>query len=291
MTFDQYLDQAWADHADHSARVADGFTAALAVAQTPNNLNDMIHLITHVTGDHLAQWQRGIDLLATIKQHASYVAGSDTESAIDRSTAALRLGSGDNVVVETLSVSDRIRVTAMAAAALVSHDVVRAQALFLTALKLAEGGLDAKDPANRALAVTGNNLAGALEDKTGRTEAETELMILAAKTGRKFWEIAGNWLNVARAENRLAMAYRQAKQLELALEHAKTSIELRHANSANESDLFYGYEGLAWIESERGNREGLTIALGKAADHFDRVSAADRVWCEPVWRKLQSSVG
>lgn len=66
-------------------------------------------------------------------------------------------------------------------------------------------------PAFRALAVTGNNLACTLEEKNHRSLQETELMILASRTARKYWELAGGWLEISRAEYRLAMNYLQAK--------------------------------------------------------------------------------
>ena len=124
---------------------------------------------------------------------------------------ALCEGSADERAA--MSASDRIRVTALAAANLAERDTPRASVLFGAALAEAErAGLDAADPTNRALAVTANNLACTLEEKTRRSPAERALMTTAARAARRFWALAGTWLETERAEYRLAMTWLQAAQ-------------------------------------------------------------------------------
>jgi hypothetical protein len=78
-----------------------------------------------------------------------------------------RLAGGTRTTLADLSNSDQIRVLAIAAAALVEQgDALRAQMLFRNGLELAQHGLGAEDPANRELAVAGNNLACALHRAT-----------------------------------------------------------------------------------------------------------------------------
>ena len=56
-----------------------------------------------------------------------------------------------------------------------------ALATYRQALHGAEAGLPADSPAIRALAIGGNNLAAALEEKTDRTPAQTAGMVDAAR--------------------------------------------------------------------------------------------------------------
>src|SRR5581483_5972026 len=117
--------------------------------------------------------------------------------------------------------SDKARVLAVAAAALAGQkrtkEAIRDWKL---ALELAQYGPKKTDPAARALAVTGNNLASALEEQADRTADERALMLEAAKAARRFWEIAGGWQEVERAEYRLCMSHLKAGEPSIALEHA-----------------------------------------------------------------------
>ena len=167
-------------------------------------------------------------------------------------------------------------------------DTLRANEFLKQALQLAESGLDKKDPANRALAVNGNNLACALEEKQTRTDDEKRLMILAANTGRKYWEFAGTWLEVSRAEYRLAMTYVKALDLTEALKHSQTCIELCKENGAGMLDLFYAYEVLAVVEKARDNSLGFEKALVTAERYFEQLSTEDKSWCEKSLRRLIS---
>jgi tetratricopeptide (TPR) repeat protein len=165
----------------------------------------------------------------------------------------------------------------------------RAHAYFKQALERAQLGLSKEDPANRALAVAGNNLACALEEKTDRSEKEKLLMILAAETGRKFWEIAGGWKEILWAEYRLAMTYRKAGDSQKAMDHAQTCIEVAQENKASALELFYGYEALALVERDRGNKIGFEKALGHAKDYFSKLEGDDKSWCKGSMEKLAAN--
>ncbi|MBC7938821.1 MAG: hypothetical protein H7Z19_03505, partial [Chitinophagaceae bacterium] len=64
MNFDRFTEQAWADHGDAPAAVAERIaTQGLALATEPAQLPRLVHLTHHVYGDHLGHWQAGRDLL------------------------------------------------------------------------------------------------------------------------------------------------------------------------------------------------------------------------------------
>jgi hypothetical protein len=186
-----------------------------------------------------------------------------------------------------MSASDRIRVGAMAASNLAERDTTRAQRLLQDALELAQrAGLPASDPMNRALAVTGNNLACALEEKAARSAEERALMILAAQTGRRYWELAGTWLETERAEYRLAMTWLQAGDPPRAREHAQACLAIVAAHDGPALERFSGCEALGLAERAAGNAGGHAQALADARAAFAELDPADRAWCAASLDKL-----
>lgn len=286
MNFASYIDQAWTDHAKQPEKVASDFASAQSLVESPEQLNQLIGLVTHVMGEHLAKWDEGIRLLQSLHTHAHSAADSDCQKSALRSIAILQVASAPSVVLQSFSPSDQIRIFAGAASALGNRDTSRACKLLNQALGLAKIGLDKTDPANRALAVTGHNLACSLEENTSRTPEQAELMVLAAQTSRIHWELAGTWLEVSRAEYRLAMTYVQAEDLTQAFHHAQICVELCQKNHAGDVDLFYAYEALAVVERARGKDIGFQKALGKMKEHFAKLSPADQSWCDASLSKL-----
>lgn len=287
MTFDEFLNQAWNDHATQSEQVASRLSDATSLIEKNDQIPPMAHLITHVLGEHLGFWDKGIHLLQKLKAIPAFDSASESNKAIARSIASLELAGGKRKSVDDLSLSDQIRVLAVAASALSEQkNPEKAQELFREALDKGQLGIEKADPANRALAVTGNNLACALEEKTTRTKSETELMILAAQTGRKYWEIAGSWLEVERAEYRLSQTYLKANDFARALEHAQTCLEVAQENNAPPLEFFFGYEALALIEKARNNSIGFSKAVEQVKANFEKLNSEDKSWCESSLIKL-----
>lgn len=287
MDFNQYLDQAWTDHATDSPKVAQSFQTGFDLLQIESEISDLGHLLTHVMGQHLGKWQEGINWLKKLQSHL-LAKSPDNQSALFRYIASLELAAGNRINLDELSVSDKTRIYALAANAVSEQgDVEKTKSFFISALELAQLGLAKEDPANRSLAATGNNLACALEEKESRSLLEVELMILAAETGRKFWEIAGTWLQVERAEYRLSQTYLKAGELKKSLEHAQNCIEISKENSAPPLELFFGYEALALVEKARANKIGFDMSVRHAEEHFNKLSDSDKTWCEKSFTKLK----
>lgn len=279
MDFSQYIDQAWTDHVTDTQRVAGSFETGISLLQMESQVAEFAKLLAHVLGQHLGRWQQGIDWLRRLQSHPLAI-NDENQSALRRYVASLEMASGSRTELNEFSISDRVQVCAMAANALSEHkQAEKTKSQFLAALELAQSGLSKEDPANRLLAVTGNNLAFALEEQKSRTPAEVELMILAAETGRKFWEIAGTWLHTERAEYRLAHAYLKAGNVAKALEHAHNCLEICARNSAPALELFFGNEALAFVENARRNQFGFESAVRNAKEHFQKLSGSDQAWC------------
>ena len=289
MTFNEFLNQAWRDHATQSEQVATRLIDAIALIEKNEQIPAMAQLMTHVLGEHLGLWDKGIQFLQQLKTIPHFDSSSESNKAILRSISSLELAGGLRQSVEELSLSDQIRVLAIAASALTEQkNPEKAQKLFREAIDKAQQGIEKKDPANLALAMTGNNLACSLEEKTTRTSSETDLMILAAQVGRKYWEIAGTWLEVERAEYRLSQTFLKANDLVRALEHAQSCLEIVEKNKAPVLEFFFGYEALAQVEKARDNAIGFSKALEQMKIYFAKLDPQDQSWCESSLKKLSN---
>jgi hypothetical protein len=289
MDLKTFVADGWRDHADDARGVADRLAEGLALVTDEAHIPDLLGLANHVFGEHLGAWHEGLaffDLVAALPELA--IDGTSGQ-ALRRCKASLALAAGIEDMRPTLPPSDRIRVGAMAAASLAERDAARASALFGDALECAHSvSLAAADPANRALAVTGNGLACTLEQKAERGEAERELMILAAQTARHYWEIAGTWLETERAEYRLAMTWLQAGDLARAREHAQACLEIVGRNGNLPLEAFFGWEALGRVERASGNRAGYAHALTMAQPEFERLPQDDKAWCRDALTALEA---
>jgi len=285
--FDSFINQAWSDHAVDAAGVADRLAGpGLALATGVAQVAPLAMLIHHVYGEHLARWRDGDALL----QRLLPLADAAGVAALGRCRASLALCAGTDDPRPALSASDRIRVGAMAAAALAERDTPRAAAWFRQALDEAEGAeLPAADPVNRALAVTANNLACTLETKTGRSPAERALMIESAQAGRRFWALAGTWLETERAEYRLAMTWLQAGDPAQARRHARQCLEIVQANDGPALERFFAWEAIGVVERAAGDLASHQQALARARDAFAGLSEGDRGWCQAELDKLAAA--
>ena len=195
MDFDTFLHQGWNDHDTEPDTVFARCADATGLVKQPGQLAALGILAAHVSGEHLGRWADGAAFLRTLLAHP---AGETDDAAVRQlhlSKAALHLASGDPEAAEREltaaaspehdGASPRVRMLATTAAALAGRGrTTEAMALFAGALELAAYDPPASDPAARALAVTGNNLAVELEQREDRDAAATELMKTAAATAR-----------------------------------------------------------------------------------------------------------
>ena len=204
MTFDQMIEQAWDDHADHAGAVADRLAAAAPTIAAQAQVAPFARIVTHVYGEHLGECERGVALLTSLRRLPVYTDAPEVGGIVTRSVAALRFVGGDAGAAATLGLEDRASALAAAASALTARgEFRRALDAYAEAVRLAPS-LPAGSPAFRALAIGGNNLSAALEDKHERTTPETEGMVAAARGGLAFWRKSGTWLEEERALYRLA---------------------------------------------------------------------------------------
>ena len=285
MDFNTAIGRAWADHADDARAVATRWPALRSLVTDEPQLERLIAITLHVHGEHLGEWATGATALEALRTLPAYRDESGSGQALRRSLASLALCGG--ATPPAMSASDQIRVHAMAASNLVGHDAGRASHTLQQALALAErSGLPDTDPMHRAIAVAAHNLACTLEEKPGRSTDERALMILAAQASRHHWESAGTWLEVERAEYRLAMSWLQAGDLAQARAHAQACLDVVDANAAPALERFFGWEALGIVARAEGDSAGHAHAVEKARAAFADLAADDQRWCRASLDKL-----
>ncbi len=291
MDFDSFIAQAWDDHANDAAAVAARLDAqATDLVTQEAQIAPLAHLAHHVFGEHLGQWQQGLRFQRGLARMPLCDAAGSSGQAVRRFVASLQLAGGLQDTRGALDTGDRIRVTALAGASLAERDTVRAGALLQEAVAEAEAAqLADADPCHRTLAAVGNNLASALETKTTRTPAERDLMIQAAQIGRRFWGLAGTWLEVERAEYRLAMSWLKAGDAVRARRHAQACLEGVQDNGGAALEQFFAWEALARVEQATGNPSGHAQALLRCRDAFAGLAASDQAWCQASLDALSGS--
>lgn len=280
MTFDAFIETAWNDHGDRPQDVADRLAASLHVVENPEHIPPFARLATHVFGEHLGQWRGGIDLLESLRRLPAFDGGVAAAGAVTRSIATLRYASGDDTALEALSPDDRVSALAMAASAFTGRgEFTRAIAAYAESQQLASPGLPPGSPALRALAVGGNNLAAALEQKNDRDAAETAGMVAAAQGGLQYWKLAGTWLEEERAEYRLARSWLQAGDPGAAIQSAQRCIAVCQRHDAPAFEQFFGYAALALAQRAAGDAAAFAAARDRAVALVGQVPAEERQWC------------
>lgn len=212
MDFNAFIESAWNDHAESPQAVADRLLATVHDAQARERVAPLARLVTHVFGEHLGQWHRGIDVLESLRSAPASDGNAGVERTLAQCVATLGYAGGDPAAVDALALEDRIAALAGAGAALSGRAQFKAALVaFDAAMTAAQAGLPPGSPAIRALAVGGNNLAAALEEKSDRDPTEKRGMVAAARAGLQYWKLAGTWLEEQRAEYRLARSLLQGR--------------------------------------------------------------------------------
>jgi hypothetical protein len=282
MDFNVYSEQAWSDHAKDPRKVAEGFKNALSLLTTSSQITAFVNLVAHVYGEHLASFDEGISFLEEIKKLT--LNDADSLVAVNRSMAILKYCLDSRISLSEFSTSDQIRIMATSASALVAHKKIELATLVFEAALDMCAGLSDVDPANRAMAVVSNNLACAIEELSERTEAEKQLMILAALSARKYWQLAGTWLDIERAEYRLSQSYLRAGDYINSIKHANLCLTLCEQNSAGPLEFFFAYEAIASVEKAMAQP---LRSLPQMQSYFAQLPEADKTWCESSLEKFK----
>ena len=284
-TLDSFLEQAWNDHADQPAGVAERLSQGLRFVQDDDGVMRLAALAHHVLGEHLGRWQEGLSFLLLLKQRAGGAIGA---ASIARCQASLALSAGLTDGRPAMTQSDRCRVSSMAASNLATSDAARSSTLLRDAVAHA-GDLTDDDAGVRALAANGNNIAATLMDRAPLDEEPRSLMIRAAEVARTHWERAGSWLEVERAEYRLAMCWLAAGDPGGAQRHARRCESVVRQNGSIPLELFFAAEALCMSARALGDRQASAGALETARQAFHVLTPDDQAWCRRTLDKLDAT--
>ena len=295
-----FVDGAWPRHDKEAAQV---FTSGAELIEQADqaDLQPLGRLLFHVGAEHLGRFDEVLAVLERLRARPTCAPASPDARALWRFTAAAHLCAGEGPAAAAAEAhaardsglpaeSDRGAIHALAAAALVGQRrVPEAARLFELALAAASYGPQRSDPLARALAVSSNNLAADLCERAARTPDEDRLMLTAAEASRTFWEIAGDWIHVERAEYRLAIACAALADGTRALEHARTALAMCAAHEADDTERFFANEALVRAALAAGDRAQAGDARTAAARHLEAISdAGSKAWCAGELAKLDA---
>lgn len=285
MNFNEYLQNAWSLHTTDSKKVADEIKENFKLMQSEDDVMSMARLIVHVCGEHLGDWERGISLLKKLKNNATV----KDKNEMNRNMAILNLGNFPDTTLDNFSDSDKSIIYAKTASALANLGGTKnALKFYQLACKLADENLTKQDLAIKTLAISGNNIANTLEDKKNRSEKDNELMLFAAKKARVYWEIAGTWLEVERAEYRLSKTNLQLQDFNQAIIHAEACQKIIVENKAAPLEAFFSYELFCLIHHASKNKEAFKRSLESMKREFENLSANEAEWCREVLNIVES---
>ena len=303
MTLEEFVATGWSEHGEDAEGVFARMPEGVALVTEPKHVGPLTGLLVHVAAEHLGKYDEGLALLDRLEKRPVVKAGSEEARAVARSKATLHLARGDRKSADALlarsaegsrfpAASDRVRALAVAGSALAAFGKAKEGAALLEeALAAASYGPTKDDPAARALAVTGNNLAVEFETRATRTPAETEVMLKAAEVGRRWWGVVGTWAEVAQADYRLAMSHVAAGKAREALAHAQKALQGVEANGNDPGAAFSPREALARARLAGGDRAGAKRERDVAAALLPKISDADtRSYCEADLTSLDSAL-
>lgn len=284
MKFSDYLSQCWKDHAIHTENVAAGIAGGIGLISEGNHIIQLANLIVHLFGEHLGRFDEGIELLEKLKQKSLVT----PEIAATLTCAEVTLAYSAGRITDWTNFTRAEKVKIFCGAAGIKNarnEIGQAEKDFRSALEVANE-LSETDPANRLLAICSNNLACALEEKTSLTAEEEVLMLLAAHSGRKYWQFAGTWLEVERAEYRLARSYLKAGDLISSIKHANLCLTICELNAAGAIEFFFAYEAIALVEHRM--KQSTLRSLPQMQKYFAELSQSDKEWCRMTLTKIES---
>lgn len=278
MEFEELISAGWRDHEKDTATVAASLEEHHELVTDGKQATQLAALANHAIGEHLGDWRRaaglvgkvvgrltpGPDLVAPLGFLAvgRFLAG-DAAAAVATETEAAALAGDDGLVAVA-----RTRML-LAAGLIAAKRAEEGYALYRAALALVDR-LPEGTPADRAVAITSNNLASGLLEKPERSEGETELMIRAAEAARTYWVRAGTWENDERADYLLALVMNAAGRPAEGLGFAERGLATIRENGEEPVDE-------AFLRLAAAGAHG---KLGDEAAHARELAAAEALAAE-----------
>jgi len=287
-SFDEFLQQAWADHADQSAAVAERLRADTPAPQSAAQLAALSRLVVHLCGEHLGAFDDGRWRLAALAGHP--LADATVQSALRVGVASLTLAESGHADRDGFTLEELIRSEAGAAAiSLGRQRTERALALLRDARGRVAALPDAAPAVHQPLAVACNNMAWELHDRgSARSAADTAAMLDIAAASRMHWAQAGTWLEVERADYALALCHLSADLPDQGLHFAEQCLVACAQNGAPPYEHVFAHEAMAKACHACGDAVGRARHLAAAETAFARLTVADQSACHSTLTALQA---
>jgi len=286
--FDDFLEQAWADHADQSDAVAQRLRTQTPAPESAAQLAALARFVVHLCGEHLGAYDDGRWRLAALVDHP--LADADVRSALRVGRASLTLAETGKAEWAGFSLEEQVRTEASAASiSLGRHDTERATALLRSARQRVATWPEASAAVHRPLGVACHNMAWTLHDRgDARSNEDTAAMLECAAGSKQHWAQAGTWVEVERGDYDLARCHLSAGQLDQALSHAAQCLATCAQYDAPPYELFFAHEALALVHSARGDDAAVARHVGAAQAAFDRLTADDQQGWQSALAALQA---
>ena len=286
--FDAFLQQAWADHADHAQAVAARLRSDTAAPESGAQIAALARFVVHLCGEHLGAFDDGRWRLAALVKHSR--ADAVALSALRVGIASLSLAQNGAAARKGFTLEESIRSEAAAAAICVGRrDTGRGMSLLRAARERLAALPDAGVAVHRPLAVACNNMAWDLNERgSERGAAETAAMLDIAAANKLHWAVAGTWLEVERADYCIALCQLSAGRLDLALNAAAQCLAACTQNDAPVYEFFFAHEALARVQHARGDASARAHHVDAAQAAFDKLPADDQEGCRATLAKLEA---
>jgi hypothetical protein len=250
------LQELWRRHADDADRVFGG-AVALAARCDGAEVPGVVGLIVHVGAEHL---RRDGEVSAALDAVERRFPGTP---AVARSRLALAaVADGSIGALGALSPEDEARALAVVSGLAGDRGLDALASAVVGRMTQLSGKLPAGGDAVRAVAAAGNNLACVLELREARTAEADATLRAAALLARTTWERAGTWVEVERAEYRLAMTHLALGDPQAAVAHAETCLAICRGNGGDPGELVFACAAVgracAAAGATRRAREALT---------------------------------
>lgn len=279
MDFQNFIDESWKKHDGQTSEMVKQYEIGLQIAKSEFDLLAIARLVTHVATEHDFKFDVGLHYLEKI--NLSPILNSNLARLnINRQVATIKHIQNQDEDISQFSVSDRVIIFITTAAALLYQKIFEIERVdkYLQNAVSASHSLKSDDPAFKPLAMNFNNMASFLFEKAQLTEVEKKVMIDASHYSRNFWEKAGTWLQIERAEFYLSRNYRKISEFQNALKHAELCLSICLKEKAPPLEMFFANEALADTYKKMDNYDSYIARLQEMKNFFNQCSEADQLW-------------
>jgi len=209
MNLDTLIQQAWADHPNKTAEVAERLESGVELVTDGEGAAKFMHLVNHVVGDHLGRREDAERLCEAALQRAGDEPGTApyVHVAVARTLAGNEPGAEDALARLADDPAQRVRVGLLVALGHgLAGDWQKAAQMYDEQMTRSDA-LPEGHSAERSFAIVSNNIASEILNAAQRSEVTDALMERAAHAARTYWLKVGNWVNDERADYLLALVH------------------------------------------------------------------------------------